>query len=155
VIIAIDPVQSRRDAALGAGATHAVDPAAADPVGQVRELTHGRGADYAFEVVGRPELMVAAFEMARTAGTVTLVGMPGVTDMLTLPAIKAVFSGKRLAGASLGGAQILRDFPKFIALAETGQLDLTSMVSQQITLDEINKGIDMVNRAEGVRTVIV
>jgi S-(hydroxymethyl)glutathione dehydrogenase/alcohol dehydrogenase len=155
VIIAIDPVQSRRDGAVRAGATHAVDPAAADPVGQVRELTHGRGADYAFEVVGRPELMVAAFEMARTAGTVTLVGMPGVTDMLTLPAIKAVFSGKRLAGASLGGAQILRDFPKFIALAETGQLDLTSMVSQQITLDEINKGIDMVNRAEGVRTVIV
>jgi S-(hydroxymethyl)glutathione dehydrogenase / alcohol dehydrogenase len=155
VIIAIDPVRSRRDGAVGAGATHTVDPAAADPVEQVRELTEGRGADYAFEVVGRPELMVAAFDMARTAGSVTLLGMPAVTDTLTIPAIKAVFSGKRLAGASTGGAQILRDFPKFIRLAETGRLDLASMVSQQITLDEVNKGIDMVNRAEGVRTVIV
>jgi len=155
VIIAVDPVESRREGSIRAGATHTVDPAAADPVEQVRALTQGRGADYSFEVVGRPELMVQAFEMARTAGTVTLVGMPATTDMLTLPAIKAVFSGKRLAGAVVGGAQILRDFPRFIRLAESGRLDLGSMVSQRITLDEINKGIDLVHRAEGVRTVVV
>jgi S-(hydroxymethyl)glutathione dehydrogenase/alcohol dehydrogenase len=99
--------------------------------------------------------MVQAFEMARTAGTVTLLGMPAVGDTLTLPAVQAVFSGKRLCGASTGGAQILRDFPRFIGLAEAGRLDLTSMVSQRITLDEINKGIDLVHRAAGVRTVIV
>jgi hypothetical protein len=32
-------------------------------------------------------------------------------ETLTLPAIQAVFSGKRLAGSVVGGAQILRDFP--------------------------------------------
>jgi S-(hydroxymethyl)glutathione dehydrogenase/alcohol dehydrogenase len=137
------------------GATHSVDPADGNPVEQVRALTRGRGADYSFEVVGRPELMAAAFEMARTAGSVTLLGMPAVTDKLTLPAIQAVFSGKRLSGASTGGAQVLRDFPRFIGLAEAGRLDLSSMVSQRITLDEINKGIDLVHRAEGIRTVIV
>ena len=155
VIVAVDPVRDRREGSLRAGATHAVDPADGDPVEQVRALTHGRGADYSFEVVGRPELMVQAFEMARTSGTVTLIGMPAVTDTLTLPAIKAVFSGKRLAGASVGGAQILRDFPRFIALAESGKLDLASMVSHRITLDEINKGIDLVYRADGVRTVVL
>jgi S-(hydroxymethyl)glutathione dehydrogenase / alcohol dehydrogenase len=155
VIIAVDPVAERRAGSREAGATHTVDPADGDPVDQVRALTHSRGADYAFEVVGRPELMVQAFEMARTAGTVTLVGMPAVTDTLTLPAIKAVFSGKRLAGSVVGGSQILRDFPRFIGLAEAGKLDLGSMVSQRITLDEINKGIDLVHRAEGVRTVVV
>jgi S-(hydroxymethyl)glutathione dehydrogenase / alcohol dehydrogenase len=154
-IIAVDPVASRREGSTRAGATHTVDPAEADPVEQVRALTQGRGADYTFEVVGRPELMVQAFEMARTAGTVTLVGMPATTDMLTLPAIKAVFSGRRLAGSVVGGAQILRDFPRFIRLAESGRLDLGSMVSQRITLDEINKGIDLAYRAEGVRTVVV
>ena len=70
-------------------------------------------------------------------------------------AIRAVFSGKRLAGSVAGGAQILRDFPRFIALAESGKLDLRSMVSQRIKLDEINDGIDLLNRAEGVRTVVV
>jgi S-(hydroxymethyl)glutathione dehydrogenase/alcohol dehydrogenase len=86
---------------------------------------------------------------------VTLLGMPAVTDTLTLPAIAAVFSGKRISGASTGGAQILRDFPRFIALAEAGQLDLSSMVSRRITLDEVNTGISLVSHAEGVRTVIV
>jgi S-(hydroxymethyl)glutathione dehydrogenase / alcohol dehydrogenase len=155
VIIAIDPVAARREGSLRVGATHAVDPADSNPVEQVRALTHGRGADYSFEAVGRPELMVQAFNMARTAGSVTLLGMPAVTDTLTLPAIQAVFSGKRLSGASTGGAQILRDFPRFIGLAEAGRLDLTAMVSQRITLAEVNKGIDLVHRAEGVRTVIV
>jgi S-(hydroxymethyl)glutathione dehydrogenase / alcohol dehydrogenase len=155
VIIAIDPVRSRREGSLRVGATHAVDPADGDPVEQVRALTHGRGADYSFEVVGRPELMVQAFNMARAAGSVTLLGMPTPTDTLTLPAVQAVFSGKRLSGASTGGAQILRDFPRFIGLAEAGRLDLASLVSQRITLGEINKGIELVYQAEGIRTVIV
>jgi len=155
VIIAIDPAPGRREASVRVGATHTVDPAAGNPVEQVRALTEGRGADYSFEVVGRPELMVQAFDMARAEGTVTLVGMPAVGDTLTLPAIQAVFSGKRLAGSVVGGSQILRDFPRFIRLAEVGQLDLGSMISQRIKLDEINDGIDLLTRAEGVRTVVL
>jgi len=155
VIIAIDPAPGRREASVRVGATHTVDPAAGNPVEQVRALTEGRGADYSFEVVGRPELMVQAFDMARAEGTVTLVGMPAVGDTLTLSAIQAVFSGKRLAGSVVGGSQILRDFPRFIRLAEAGQLDLGSMISQRIKLDEINDGIALLARAAGVRTVIV
>jgi len=155
VIIAIDPAPGRREASVRVGATHTVDPAAGNPAEQVRALTEGRGADYSFEVVGRPELMVQAFDMARAEGTVTLVGMPAVGDTLTLSAIQAVFSGKRLAGSVVGGSQILRDFPRFIRLAEAGQLDLGSMISQRIKLDEINDGIALLARAAGVRIVIV
>jgi S-(hydroxymethyl)glutathione dehydrogenase/alcohol dehydrogenase len=154
-IVAIDPSAERRDASLRVGATHAIDPDDTDPVEAVRALTSGRGADYSFEVVGRPALMVQAHEMARVAGTVTLVGMPATTDTLTLPAIAAVFSGKRLLGAVVGGAQILRDFPRFVRLAESGKLDVGSLVSRRIGLDEINDGIESMHRAEGARTVIV
>ncbi len=154
-IIAIDPAAGRRDASLTLGATHTVDPAATDPVDEVRALTSGRGVDYSFEVVGRPELIVQAFDMARVEGTVTLVGMPAKDTTFTLPALGAVFSGKRLAGSVVGGAQILRDFPRFVHLAESGKLDLGSLVSKRITLDEINDGIASLERAEGVRTVIV
>jgi S-(hydroxymethyl)glutathione dehydrogenase/alcohol dehydrogenase len=154
-IVAVDLAAERRTASLGVGATHAVDPAEGDPVEQVRVLTDGRGADFSFEVVGRPELMVQAYDMARVEGTVTLVGMPAVGQTVTLPAMSAVFSGKRLVGSAVGGSQILRDFPRFIRLAETGRLDLGSLVSRHIELDEINDGIGRLDRAEGVRTVIV
>jgi S-(hydroxymethyl)glutathione dehydrogenase/alcohol dehydrogenase len=154
-IVAIDPVEGRRDASLGVGATHAVDPSATDPVEEVRALTGGRGADFSFEVVGNPELIVQAFDMARLEGVVTMVGMPAKDTTFTLPAISAVFSGKRLAGSVVGGSQILRDIPRFIHLAEAGKFDLGSLVSKRITLDEINDGIDALERAEGVRTVIV
>jgi S-(hydroxymethyl)glutathione dehydrogenase/alcohol dehydrogenase len=154
-IAAIDPAAGRREASLKVGATHAVDPADGDPVAQVRALTEGRGADFTFEVVGRPELIVQAFEMARPAGTVTVVGMPAKDDVITLPALRAVFSGKRLAGSKVGGAQILRDFPRYVRLAESGRLDLGSLVSRRISLAEVNEGIELLERAEGVRTVIV
>jgi len=154
-IVAIDPSAARRAASLRVGATHGVDPAESDPVEEVRALTGGRGADFSFEVVGRPELAVQAYDMARIEGTVTLVGMPAVGDTVTLPALSAVFSGKRLVGSAVGGSQILRDFPRFIRLAEAGRLDLAALVSRRIKLDEINDGIDALGRAEGVRTVIV
>ncbi len=154
-IVAIDLGAGRRDDALRIGATHAITPADGDPVSQVRALTQGRGVDFGFEVVGRPELMVQAFDMTRTAGTVTLVGMPPKGAVLTLPAVAAIFSGKRIAGSVVGGAQILRDFPKFVRLAESGRLDLASMVSKRISLDDINLGIDLLRQAEGVRTVVM
>jgi S-(hydroxymethyl)glutathione dehydrogenase/alcohol dehydrogenase len=81
--------------------------------------------------------------------------MPPAGATLTLPAIAAVFSGKRLAGSVVGGAQILRDFPRFVRLAEPGRLNLGSMISYRSNLDEINDGIDLLTRAEGVRTVVL
>ena len=139
-IIAVDLSEERRLAAVELGATHAVDPAAGDPVEQVQELTGGRGVDHSFEVVGSPALMTQAFAMARVEGTVTLVGMPASDAVLSLPAVAAVFSGKRLAGSPVGGAQILRDIPRFIGLAEAGLLRLDTLVTKRITLDEVNDG---------------
>lgn len=154
-IIAIDPAGGRRAASLELGATHALDPADVDPVVAVRELTRGRGADHSFEVVGRPQLVAQAFDLARPEGTVTLVGMPPKDAILSLPAIPAIFSGKRIAGSVMGGAQALRDIPRFLRLAESGQLRLDTMVSRRIALDDVNEGIELLHRADGIRTVIV
>lgn len=155
MIVAVDLAAARREASLGLGATHTVDPAAGDPVEQVRALSGGRGVDHSFEVVGLPALIRQAFDMARIEGTVTMVGMPAADAEITLPALGAVFSGKRLQGSAVGGAQILRDFPRFIRLAETGQLRLAEMVSDRISLDQVNEGIERVRAAEGLRTLIV
>jgi len=155
VIVGIDPVAARREASLAVGATHVIDPAEADPLEEVLALTSGRGVDYSFEVVGRVELIQQAYELARRGGTVTLVGMPPVDATLSLSAFRTVFSGKRLVGSVMGDAQVLRDFPRFIRLAEMGKLDLGSLVSNRIKLDGINDGLDALHRVEGVRTVVL
>jgi S-(hydroxymethyl)glutathione dehydrogenase/alcohol dehydrogenase len=154
-IIAIDLAESRRKASRQFGATHTIDPTHGDPVTQVKELSEGRGVDFSFEVVGLPHLITQAFDMARVEGSVTLVGMPPKDATIELPAIAAVFSGKRIQGSPVGGAQILRDFPRFILLAEAGALQLDAMVSSRIGLDDINAGIDSLHEAEGLRTLIV
>jgi S-(hydroxymethyl)glutathione dehydrogenase/alcohol dehydrogenase len=154
-IIAVDPELSRRTLSAELGATDALDPSDADPVLAVMELTGGRGADYAFEAVGHPRLMAQAFDMTRAEGTVTLVGMAKANDMLSLSATSAVFSGKTIKGSTMGGAQILRDFPRIIKLVETKQLNLGSMVSQTIGLAEVNDGLEAMKQAQGIRTIIV
>lgn len=45
LVVAVDPVAGRRETSVRVGATHTVDPAAGDPVAQVRDVTRGRGAD--------------------------------------------------------------------------------------------------------------
>ena len=61
-IIAVDLLESRLEHAKRFGATHAVNASAGDPVEQIRDLTGGRGVDYAFEVIGLPITMRQAYE---------------------------------------------------------------------------------------------
>ncbi len=154
-IIAIDPVEMKRKAAEQLGATDLVDPTGADPVAQVQELTGGRGADYAFEVIGRPETILQAFLTARRGGTAVVVGMPRMDSEVTLPGFAMFYDEKRLLGCVYGSAQVRRDFPRFISLVETGRLDLGAMVSRRIALDEVNDAFRAMEAGEVIRSVIV
>ena len=72
VIVGVDTVASKHDAALAFGATHAVHP---DQLAELSaQLTGGEGFDYAFEVVGTPQTIRAAWTAARRGGTVVVVG---------------------------------------------------------------------------------
>src|SRR5579859_1364636 len=95
-IIAIDPVELKRKTAERLGATDLVDPsdAGADAVAQVRQLTAGRGADYAFEVIGLPETVQQAYAMARRGGTVVVVGMQRTGSKVTLPGFRLFYDEK-------------------------------------------------------------
>ena len=119
----------------------------------MRALTRGRGADFSFEVVGRPELIVQAFNMARAGRHGPLVGMPSRTTHHAAGA-RAVFSGKRLAGSVVGGAQILRTSPGSSASPNQDGSISARWCRSASGLDEINDGLDTLPRAEGVRTVI-
>jgi S-(hydroxymethyl)glutathione dehydrogenase / alcohol dehydrogenase len=154
-IIAVDMVPMKREQARKFGATDVVDPKQGDPIEQVKSLTGGRGADYAFEVVGLPETIVQTYNMARNGGTVCIVGMSRMDAQVTLPAFQIFFEEKKILGCKYGSAQVRRDFQRFIDLIQTGRLDTTHMVSRTIKLDQVNEAFRAMEAGEVIRSVIV
>jgi Zn-dependent alcohol dehydrogenase len=153
-IIVSDPVEARRAAALGFGATHAIDPAAADVVARTHELT-GVGADVAFDAVGKASLVQDGLAATRTGGTVVMVGVPPITEQLLIesPTVFA-FAQKKLLGCLLGGVNSPLDIPRLIALWQAGLLDLEGLITARRPLDEINEAVDDLRAGRGIRTVI-
>ncbi len=153
-IFAIDPVELKRKTAEQFGATDLIDPAQGDPIEQVRAATGGYGADYAFEVIGLPETIQQAFHTARRGGTVVVVGMPRWDAQVTLPGMSMFMDNKQILGCMYGSAQVRRDFPRFVSLVETGRLDIGSMVSRRIKLEEVNDAFRAMEAGEVIRSVI-
>ncbi|MBA2281159.1 MAG: Zn-dependent alcohol dehydrogenase [Actinomycetota bacterium] len=153
-IFAIDPVEMKRKSAEALGATDLIDPSAGDPIAQVQAATGGRGADYAFEVIGLPETILQAYGTARRGGTVVIVGMNRFDATVTFPAFGLFADEKRTLGCMYGSAQVRRDFPRFVGLVETGRLDVGAMVSSRISLDQVNDAFRAMEAGEVIRSVI-
>ncbi len=84
-IIGVDIKEGKLEMARGFGATDTINSAEENVVGRLRELTDGRGVDYAFDTVGLPEVTANAFAAIRPGGTaVTVAAVPDRPDV-TLP----------------------------------------------------------------------
>ncbi len=153
-IFAIDPVEMKRKTAESLGATDLIDPAQGEPAQQVRDRLGGQGADYAFEVIGLPETILQTYATARRGGTVVIVGMPRLDQNVTFSAISLFADEKKTLGCMYGSAQVRRDFPRFVSLVETGRLDIGSMVTRRIKLDEVNEAFRAMQAGEVIRSVI-
>ena len=153
-IFAIDTVAMKREAAGRSGATDLIDPAEGDPVEQVRALTAGRGVEYAFEVIGLPETILQAFDLACRGGCAVVVGMASAGATVSFPAGQLFAPEKRILGSLYGSARVRRDFPRLVRLVETGQLDIASVVSRRISLDAVNEAFQALEAGEVLRSVI-
>ena len=154
-IIAVDPVASRRDAALSLGATHTVDPTHGDVVTQIRAVTGRRGADYIFEAVGRQGTIEAAIAATRRGGTTCVVGAAPVDERVSLSAYDLYMHGKTLVGCQYGSVLPGRDFPLLLNLWRTGRLPLEHLITARIRLEDVNSAFDDLVHGIGIRSVIV
>lgn len=155
-VIVSDPVATRRETAMALGATHTLDPSKDDVLAAVQQLTHGIGADYAFEAAGVAALVTQCFFAARLGGTIVVVGAPPIDQAVTLaPAALLASMGKKLRGTLLGDCNSLRDIPRFLALWRAGRLDLDALITARRPLSEINEAVADLRAARGIRTVLV
>jgi len=153
-IVAADPVAFKRETALELGATHAVDPAAEDVPALLRELTAGRGADYAFDTAGAPGVVAQAYEAVRRGGTVVAVGIPPLGATADLPAPSLPREEKIVTGSFYGSCRPHVDMPLVVDLYMDGRLELDALVSRTYPLDAINEAFAAMNAGEVARAVI-
>jgi S-(hydroxymethyl)glutathione dehydrogenase/alcohol dehydrogenase len=154
-IIAVDRNPARLAMARDLGATDVVDASGRDPVEMVRQLTGGRGADYAFEAIGNPATMGQAIEAARRGGTIVLVGLGGHAESIHLGAGTFTRSDKLLTSAYYGGCVPQLDMPKLIDLYVEGRLKLDELIGRRRPLSEINEAFADLATGDVIRTLIV
>ncbi len=151
-IIAIDIKSSKLELAKRFGATDVLNAADGDPVEQVKELTGG-GVAYSFEALGLKETSEQAFQMLRTGGVATIIGMVPVGQMMEIHAADLLYD-KKLQGSNMGSNHFRVDMPRFVEFYLEGKLHLDDLISRRIQLEQINEAFDEMRSGEIARSVI-
>ena len=152
-IIVVDKSAARLELAKKYGATDTITPDG-DAVQQILDMTDGFGADYTFEATGLVGVMGQAVEAARMGwGLCTVLGVAGKGEKLEIIP-RFLITGRRVQGGSFGGAKGRTHVPQLVDMYVDGKIDLDGFVSHRLTLDEVNKGFELMEAQDGIRSVI-
>ena len=152
-IICVDLSDDRLELARGQGATETMT-GGEGVVERILEETDGFGADYTFEATGNVNVMRQAVESARMAwGLCTVAGVAGKGETLDVVP-RLLITGRRIAGSSFGGVKGREGVPKLVDRYLAGEIDVEPFISHRITLDEVNKGFELMEAQDGIRSVI-
>jgi S-(hydroxymethyl)glutathione dehydrogenase/alcohol dehydrogenase len=153
-IICVDMSEDRLELAKGQGATDTMI-GGPDAVAEILAMTDREyGADYTFEATGLVAVMQQALEATRMAwGLCTVAGVAGKGETLDVVP-RLLITGRRVAGSSFGGVKGRDQVPVLVDRALAGEIDVTPFISHKLTLDEVNRGFDLMEAQDGIRSVI-
>ncbi|MEZ5170464.1 MAG: Zn-dependent alcohol dehydrogenase [Acidimicrobiia bacterium] len=155
-VIGIDMLDTKLAMAEEFGATHIINPRHGDATEQVMELTDGRGADVAFEVIGLPATIEQTVAMTRRGGQAVLVGVPNMESTVEFnAAMEFLVAEKQLRGCWYGSSTTHRDVPMLADLYKDGKLKLDELISAEIDLDGVNEAFTAMENGEVARSVII
>jgi S-(hydroxymethyl)glutathione dehydrogenase / alcohol dehydrogenase len=152
-IIAVDMFDSKLEMALKVGATQTVNSSNGDPVAAIRELTGGRGVDYAFEAVGNTTLIRQAVESLAIRGTATIVGVPPPGAIIEFP-FTAIRPECKVQTSRMGSNRFKLDIPRYLEFYRQGRLLLDEMITRRGHLEDINEAFRAMKAGEVARTVL-
>jgi S-(hydroxymethyl)glutathione dehydrogenase/alcohol dehydrogenase len=157
-VVAVDPVQFKREMAELLGATHSFADVA-DATEFVRSITDGQGADAAILTMGSPTNadVADAFAAIAKGGTVVLTGVAAATEPMSIPVHLMEIAGmqKGIRGALFGMCNPHVDILRQIDLYQAGKLKLDEMITRRYSLDDINASVDDLLEGRNIRGVIV
>ena len=155
-IIGIDLNNERKEWGEKFGMTHFVNPTNIkdDLVGHIIELTGG-GADYSFECVGNTNLMRQALECTHKGwGESIIIGVAGAGKEISTRPFQLV-TGRSWRGTAFGGARGRTDVPKIIEWYLKKKIEIDSMITHRLSLEEINTGFDLMHEGKAIRSVVI
>jgi S-(hydroxymethyl)glutathione dehydrogenase/alcohol dehydrogenase len=153
-IVAVDLNERKLGFAKQFGATHTLNAGSTDPVSAILDMTGNRGVDYAFEVIGRPEVVTQAFMAVRRGGKAIVVGVPPATSMVSVPGMLLPLAEKSLIGSLYGSANMARDVPRLIDLYRAGRLKLDELITRRYKIAQVNDAFAALEKGEVARGVI-
>ena len=152
-IIAVDLSEDRLQMARHHGATDTL-LAGPDVVDVIREMTGGFGADYTFEATGNVGVMRQAVESAREGwGLATMMGVAGKGETVDIVP-RFLITGRRVIGSSFGGVKGRTQVPLLVDRWLAGDVDVEALLSHRLTLDEVNRGFELMEAQDGIRSII-
>ena len=155
MIIGVDLNDDKAEWGRKYGMTHFVNPTkGGSAVEQIMALT-GLGVDYSFACIGVIDVMEQAFEATRMGwGKSVVVGLaPAEKKISAIP--MQLITGKSWIGTAFGGARGRTDVPKIVDMYMGGQIEIDSMITHTMPLEDINKAFDLMHSGESVRSVVV
>ncbi|HEV3021384.1 MAG TPA: zinc-binding dehydrogenase [Pirellulales bacterium] len=153
-LVAVDVVEQKLVEAKRLGATHVVNARQRDPVAAIRELTQGRGVDYAIEAAGRRETMEAAFRSVRDQGGLcVLAGNLPQGETIAIDPFDLI-RGKRIVGTWGGETRPDDDIPRYVRWFHEGRLPLAELITREYRLDQINEALDDMEQGRVLRALV-
>ncbi|MEK9579948.1 MAG: zinc-binding dehydrogenase, partial [Acidimicrobiaceae bacterium] len=155
-VIAVDPIEMKREFAQTMGATHAV-ASIEEATPLVQELSWGRGANQVIITVGdaTSDLFAPAMGMVGKGGSLTLTSLSNMMQNdISLNTVDFAMSGKHLHGSIYGYCNPRADIPKLLRLYDQGKLKLDELVTQKYALEDINEGYRALHDGEIIRGLI-
>jgi Zn-dependent alcohol dehydrogenase len=154
-IIAVDIAANKLARAKERGwANDVIDATGNDVVSAVRDLTGGRGVDYAFDAVGTSVTAEVAISATRQGGTCVIIGRADATVLASIDTSQ--FLRHKWVTGTFGGSIIPKvHIPQFVDLYQQGRLDLDGLLDARYTFDQIGTALDDLHHGRMTRGVVV
>ena len=155
-IIAIDTNPEKFDMARALGATDVLNPAELDVTvtEAIVEMTNG-GVDYSFECIGNVNVMREALECCHMGwGVSTIIGVAGAGQEIATRPFQLV-TGRTWKGTAFGGVKGRSQLPDYVEQYMNGRIELDSMVTHSMPLEDINRAFELMHEGKSIRSVII
>ncbi|MGR8921728.1 MAG: zinc-dependent alcohol dehydrogenase family protein [Gammaproteobacteria bacterium] len=151
--VGVDLLDSKLEMARALGCDEVVRADDPEVVDKVKALTGG-GGDFAFECVGSEKAMELSYALTRRGGTTVSSGLSHPERKFAIQHVNLVAEERTIKGSYLGSCVPRRDIPDYIELFQAGELPVDKLMSEKISLDEVNEGFDKLAAGETVRQLI-